>query len=187
MASLAACGDDDGVVEDPSADAQVTTTTADPNAPTTLKVFTTPSTTGVYTNGPFTSKDTQPFILEAVSVGEHEGYVRVVFQFTDGLAGYRIAHATPPFTQDGSGDTVTVKGKGHISVRLTAQAHDEDGKPTVENTTIPGPTGSSVTEIKPLGDFEGVVNYVIGTTAVKQMRVFTLKSPARVVVDIQSP
>lgn len=147
-----------------------------PSAPT--KTTSAYSTTDVST--PENSEQGQ---LTNVTVGKHDGFTRVVFTFSNLVPGYAVKNAEPPFTQDGSGNVVKVEGVSHLSVRLTARAHD-DGKPTLSTKRIAGPSGGTVTEVVPLGDFEGVVNYVIGTSDTSGFRVLTLASPARVAVDI---
>ena len=89
----------------------VTTTTTAPT--TTAESF--EGTTGVVT-GEATSSETA--LLERVAVGSHEGYDRVVFQFRDGLPGYRVEYAEPPLHEDGSGNVVELDGNAFVVVRM---------------------------------------------------------------------
>ena len=167
---LAGCGNDSGGKAAPAA-TSTTTTTASSSF----------STTAVST--PENSAQGE---LVDVQVGDHDGFTRVVFRFANAVPGYSVKAADPPFVQDGSGKEIAVEGNGHLAVRLIARAHDDEGKTTVP-TTIALPKTSSVRTVALLGDFEGVVNYVIGLSEPKGFKVFTLSAPARLVVDIQSP
>jgi hypothetical protein len=184
LLGLVACSDDDG-----DGDAPSTTTTIATPAPTT----TTTSVGGTTTTIAFgntdvsTPADTEQGQLTNVTVGAHDGFVRVVFTFGNLVPGYSVKKAEPPFRDGGQGAVVEVDGEGHLAVRLTARAHDDEGKATVSTKRIAGPANTSVEEVVQVDDFEGVVNYVIGMTAQKPFKVFTLKSPARLVIDIQSP
>lgn len=182
LLGLVACSNDDDPPSTPT-----TTTTTDGVGRTTTTTATPTSTSSFPTTDVSTPADTQQGQLTDVTAGAHAGFVRVVFTFGNLVPGHSVKKAEPPFTQDGSGQEVEVAGEGHLAVRLTARSHDDEGKSTVSTARIAGPKNTSVTEIVPTGDFEGVVNYVIGTTGPKGFRVFTLKSPARLVVDIQSP
>jgi hypothetical protein len=155
-----------------------------PGTATTGSQGSTTSTTTAFSSSPVsTPEDSEQGELTDVRVGEHDGFVRVVFTFANLVPGYSVKHAEPPFVQDGSGEEVTVEGDGHIAVRLTARAHDEEGKSSAPAKIA---AGAPLTEVVRLGDFEGVVNYVIGLTATRPFKVFTLSGPARLVIDIQA-
>ena len=169
---LAACGanNDDSGKAPHASDTTTTTTTASSFSTTAVS----------------TPENSAQGELVDVQVGAHTGFTRVVFRFANAVPGYSVKPAHPPFVQDGSGKDVAVEGDGHLAVRLIARAHDDDGKATVP-ATIAGPKTSSVRVVALLGDFEGVVNYVIGLSEPTGFKVFALSSPARLVVDIQSP
>jgi hypothetical protein len=164
---LAACGGDtDNDNASPSATSSPTTTT------TTTPFSSTPVST---------PENSEQGELTEIRTGAHDGFVRVVFVFSNLVPGYSVKPADPPFTQDGSGKEVAVAGNGHLAVRLIARAHNESGEPTAPaKLDVPG-----LGDIVLLGDFEGVVNYVIGTSEPELFKIFTLSSPARLVLDIQ--
>jgi hypothetical protein len=167
---LAACNSNDDKRVDSSP-----TPTSSPG-PTTTVAF---ATTAIST-----PESTEQGELTKVTVGDHDGFTRVVFTFADAVPGYSIKPANPPFVQDGSGKTVKVTGAGHLAVRLIARAHDDTGGSTVAGI-VAGPSGGSVTQVSMTGDFEGVVNLVIGTTTQPpSFRSFTLAYPSRLVVDV---
>jgi hypothetical protein len=135
-----------------------------------------------------TPQSTPQVMLTKVDVGRHDGFERVVFRFRDAddAIGYAVSIGKPPFTQDGSGKPVQVGGSGHIAVRIIGAAHDDSGKASYPDAErIEG--SDAVAEVVRTGDFEGVVNFVIGTNGDRPFRAFTLKSPARLVVDVQGP
>lgn len=145
------------------------------------------TTTTTQTTAPFdttavsTPAQAMPSTLVGVTTGVHDGFVRVVFRFADAVPGYAVEPATPPFVSDGAGEPVAVDGTGFIGVRLLANAHTEEGQPTTpRKVTGPG------LDVVMLGDFEGIVSWVIGTEGNKPFKVFTLQSPPRLVVDMQS-
>jgi hypothetical protein len=166
LLSLVACGGSD----DNSPD-----TTAAPSLPSTTAPFGSPTVS--------TPDKTQQGVVTRVAVGKHDDFTRVVFEFANLVPGFAVKPAQPPFVQDGSGATVKVAGGGHLAVRLIARAHDDDGKPSYSaGQRISG--AGEVTEVVRTGDFEGVVNFVIGTQHTPSFRVLTLASPPRLVVDI---
>ena len=87
---------------------------------------------------------------------------------------------------DGSGDVVWLTGEFFVSVVATpARAHDDNG-----NSTYPGPTKfrtrnlRNVMAVAVTGDFEGYLSIGIGFRYQSWVRVFTLTSPTRVVIDV---
>ncbi|HWM25736.1 MAG TPA: hypothetical protein VNP98_13015 [Chthoniobacterales bacterium] len=69
---------------------------------------------------------------------------------------YSVTTVTPPFTHDGSGDTITVAGNKFKQIRFTGVmwACKINETFSLPKTAIKG--------IKSTGQFEGVVTYVIG-------------------------
>ncbi len=92
----------------------------------------------------------------------------MVFGFTSKTAdppGYTITYGNPPFVQDASGKSVTVKGSAFIVVRVSpGYGYDfEHGTPTYTGKKHIVPAGANhVKEIVETGDFEGVLTWVIG-------------------------
>lgn len=162
-----ACSDSNSANSSPTTITTQTSTT-EPSQPFTTTPVSTPA-------------ESAPATLLAVTTGSHDGFVRVVFRFADAVPGYAVESATPPFVSDGAGEPVEVDGTGFVGVRLIANAHTEEGQPTTpREVTGPG------LDVVMLGDFEGVVSWVIGTEGARPFKVFTLQSPPRLVVDIQS-
>lgn len=108
----------------------------------------------------------------------------VVFGFTSkgtGPPGYSITYGTPPFSQDGSGAPVAVKGSAFVVVTIPkAYGFDfETGKTTYTGSKriTPPASANHVKEIVETGDFEGVVNWVIGLDAKRAFSVQATGSP----------
>jgi hypothetical protein len=132
-------------------------------------------------------------LLERIAVGRHEGYDRVVFQFKNGLPGYKVEYVQPPLKEDGSGKPVSVNGNAIVSVRMEpASGFDLN---TGEGVLVyKGPKridGSSagtsvVQELVRTGDFEAVLTWAIGLSDKVDFRVRTATSPDRLIVDFRN-
>jgi hypothetical protein len=156
-----------------------------------------PTTTGeVFEGGtePVTApaEISETALLERVAVAGHEGYDRVVFQFRNGLPGYRVEYVDPPLREDGSGNVVDLEGNAFLVVRMEpASGFDltvPEGKLIYTGPRrIAGDGTSTVREIVRTGDFEAVLTWAIGLEARVPFRVLTLDDPSRIVVDIAAP
>ena len=128
-------------------------------------------------------------LLERVAVGRHEGYDRVVFQFRNGLPGYRVEYVEPPLKEDGSGNVVQLKGDAFVQIRMEpASGFDLN---TAEGVLVyKGPKrldgASVVQELVRTGDFEAVLTWVVGLSDRVDFRVTTTQSPARLIVDFRN-
>jgi hypothetical protein len=124
--------------------------------------------------------------LREVRAARNEGFDRVVFQFDgDALPGYQVEYLDTPAIRCGSGDPTEIAGAGRLQVRLQpAQAHDENGQPTVASRerTAALPL---LQELKQTCDFEGEVTWVLGVKQPHAYRVLELHAPARIVVDVR--
>jgi hypothetical protein len=125
-------------------------------------------------------------LLQNVRTARHDGYDRVVFEFSDaGLPGYHLEYIDRPVRACGSGEVVEIAGDGWLQVRLTpAHAHTEEGQPTVqEREQKPGLP--NVLELQLTCDFEADVTWVLGTASPNRYRVLELSDPTRLVVDVR--
>lgn len=124
-------------------------------------------------------------LLKEVRTGTHESFDRVVFEFqTNDVPGYRVAYVDKPILNCAAGDRVPITGEGFLLIKIQpANAHSEAGVPTIGNLhQTPGLP--LIKEMKLICDFEADVEWVLGLAAANNYRVFELKSPARLVVDI---
>jgi hypothetical protein len=139
------------------------------------------------------STGTEITLLDRIAIGRHEGYDRVVFQFQNGLPGYRIEYVQPPLKEDGSGNPVSVQGNAIVLVRMDpASGFDLN---TGEGVMVyKGPkridassAGTSVVqELVRTGDFEAVLSWAIGLSDKVDFLVRTATSPARLIVDFRN-
>jgi hypothetical protein len=124
-------------------------------------------------------------VLVAVRASHHRSFDRVVFQYRGGLPSGRHAGYVHRLIADGSGDTVPIAGRAILLVRMQrAQAHTAAGAATVPVRTAYAWPNVMTSVLS--GDFEGVVSYGIGLAKRTPFHVFTLRHPARVVVDVRA-
>lgn len=122
--------------------------------------------------------------LVAIRAAHHPGYDRVVFEFRGGLPAHSV-RLVDELVGDPSGLPVRIAGRGVLQARFSpADAHDAQGNPTVSGrTTYALP--NVLTTVR-AGDSEAVTTYGIGLAKRTTFRVFTLRDPARVVVDVRA-
>jgi hypothetical protein len=135
------------------------------------------------------------YILTDVRVGAHPesgGWDRIVFEFED-VQGFPGAHPggiieyMREVSECGSGEAVDVGGEAILRVRFDAtQAHNEAGQLTIDALQVDGP-GNSIVEALRFCDFEGVVEWAVGTSGEENFKVALLEDPSRVVIDVKWP
>jgi len=123
---------------------------------------------------------------EGVRVGHHEGYDRVVFDFTDsGTPTYRVRYVATPVA-DGSGDTVAVAGDAYLEVLVTTVSIPEDGQERPADSSAADLEGTVIAEANAIfGGFEGYGQTFVGVRDMQRpFRVSVESAPTRLVVDI---
>lgn len=129
------------------------------------------------------SADAQ-LVLVDVRSASHDGYDRVVLEFSGpGTAGWTAQYASAASRQ-GSGEPISVDGDALLDITVTGSAIPMEGDPTVNAGQIAPSGTSSVTAIFNDGTFEGITHVVIGTNGEQPFRVFTIADPPRVVIDV---
>lgn len=127
--------------------------------------------------------DARQAVLRDVRTARHEGYDRIVFEFEGEVPGHTILYRDPPMAC-GSGDVVDVGAPAALEVAMTpAVAHDEAGRITLGAREI-SPGLPVLRSARITCDFEGIVAWVLGLERRVTVRVMTLESPARLVVDL---
>jgi len=123
---------------------------------------------------------------EGVRVGRHEGYDRVVFDFTGtGTPTYRVRYVDTPVA-DGSGDTVSVDGDAYLEVLVTTVSIPGAGQERPADSSAADLEGTVVAEANAIfGGFEGYGQTFIGVRDTQRpFRVSVESAPTRLVVDI---
>lgn len=158
----------------PSATPQPTTKPA----PTPLAGF----GSGPYAGGAAISG--QVTSVGAVRAAAQTGYDRFVIDLGQSpLQQYEVStQPTSKFTLDPKGDVVTLNGTSGVLIILSnASNHNAFTGSTDVRTGLP-----TIKEARLVGDFEGMVSWGLGVNGPGFVRVMTLTSPNRLVVDVQT-
>jgi len=125
--------------------------------------------------------------LTGIRTGRHATFDRIVLD----LAGFQPGvsyQLVDELIEDGSGEIAWLTGEHFVAVTVTpAAAHNESGVPTYL-----GPAKfrtrdlTNVMAVAITGDFEAVLSVGVGIRYQSWVRVFTLSSPTRVVIDVGS-
>ncbi len=174
-ALLSACGDD--------APSEPTDTTAAPtqSATETPSAFSTDEV----------SEESEDFgQLVAVRVGVHDGFDRVVLEFSESVPGYTVKYVELPVIEDGSGDSIDLpNAERAVQIVLTpASGWDmEQGEPTYTGpNAVTNDKAVEITGVVSSGDFEAVLSWAVGLRSEVPFKVTKLDNPARLVVDFKT-
>jgi len=167
---LGGCGGDDG----DSAATTVTTTPAFAGA--TSPVVYKPATDNVK-------------LLVNIYAEAHAGFDRIVFEYSNGVPGYKVGYVKPPVLADGSGQAVPVSGTPLV-VRMDPALDADLEQPNAPRTyTGPNrltPKTTAIVEALRVGGFESVLTWAVGVDGKLPFRVSHHESPPRVVIDVAS-
>ena len=190
---VAACGTDGGQ-EPTSADETRESATAEAptsDAPTSETASDDPTDDGpVFPEG--TGRQTAEnsgewdLVLADVRVGEHDGYDRIVLEFTGtGTPGWTVNYVDEAVL-DGSGKVVDLVGDVFLDIYASGTTYPES-----EQNSYNGPrqfqpeSGGDVVDVYVAGTFEGYTQVLAGIAGDRApFRVFALSDPSRLVVDI---
>lgn len=119
--------------------------------------------------------------VTAVTTGHFTGFDRIIYYLSGPIPGYRVQYQQT-IVADPSGQSIGLPGLSHLLVRMrpTSTAH-----PAPQRTVTP--LFPELLQIKGAGDFEGVTQWGVGLSAQTGMRVFTVASPNRLVIDLRIP
>lgn len=121
-----------------------------------------------------------------VRAGTHDGYDRVVFEFTGtGSPGFITSYTAEPL-QQASGLPMDVAGNAYLEVMI--QGTPMGSMPAREDLIKAGPMDVGAGNVKGVthgGVFEADTQYVIGLDKQRPYNVYALDNPVRLVVDIQ--
>ena len=137
---------------------------------------------------PFVEQATVPRTVNItdVRIGSHDGYDRVVFEFTDGTPEIALERATPPFTQDASGLPMDVEGESFLRLIMRGGTKQmEDGSSSYDGSRDFDPGFPALVDLVEGGDFEAQSTWYFGLSSESCVRVSLLEDAPRLVVDIQ--
>lgn len=193
MMAAAACGPDRDREADTrevgqgASPAETVPDTPDSDSPVSQPGRPAPDMQG-FRNGVAERTGSEVGMLAAVRVADHEGYERIVFEFSGALPGYKVEYIDRPVRQCGSGEVVALPGDAWLSMRFyPANAHTEEGRPSISAEQRRQDTSGRLSNLKRLElicDFEAVTEFVAAVGMPGRFRVLELVKPARIVVDI---
>jgi hypothetical protein len=125
-------------------------------------------------------------VLVDVRAGKHEGFDRVVLEFSgSGSPGWAVGYVDEAVV-DGSGDVVALGGDSVLDVYASGTTY-----PASEADGYPGPrqfqpdNGGDLEDVYVVGTFEGSTQVLVGMEGEPEpFRVFALTNPPRLVVDV---
>ncbi len=132
-------------------------------------------------------------LLRTVRVGRNPGFERIVFEFAGtSRPGYRVQWVDGPIVSDGSGEPVDVTGDAFLEIVMEPASGVDLSAPQLtivydgpDRIPVAGQT-ELITDLVRTGDFEAVLSWAAGTTTKVPFRVLSLKSPTRIVVDLET-
>jgi hypothetical protein len=179
----------DSPTSDPTT--EPTTTSPTTEAPTTAPTTTPPEDEGDADPAFPTDTSTQfaessgewDLVLTDVRVGEHEGFDRIVLEFTGtGVPGWSVGWVDRA-RLDGSGEAVDLDGDAVLDVYASGTTWPADGY--YDGPQRLEPDGGEVDDVYVGGTFEGYTQVLAGVDgAPVPVRVFALAAPPRLVVDV---
>lgn len=133
-----------------------------------------------------TTAEPQTAKLKGIRTGRHDTFDRIVLDLRGPVPSDIFRTWGPVLRQPGSGRLFWLYGCRFLTVRVeNVTAHNAQGEPTYKGPRrFRTPKLANVKAVGIIGDFEGGVEIGIGARTQKKVRIFTLKSPTRVVIDI---
>lgn len=121
-----------------------------------------------------------------VRVGTHDGYDRLVIEFTAGTPALTLQEDEPPYEQDASGFPLDVEGERVLRLTLpNGTAAGESEQPTYDGPLNFDPGFPVLVDVVHGGDFEAQTTWFIGLARDSCVRVTLLTDPDRIVIDVE--
>jgi hypothetical protein len=136
-----------------------------------------------------TASDDARLTVRAVRVARQDGFDRVVLELGGtGTPGWDVRWVDAA-TDQAKGDPVPVSGGAVLQVSVTGAGYPYDTGVAEVPSRVPvrGAGTRDVTEVVPMGTFEGTTQVVVGAAARTPFRVYALTSPTRIVLDVTDP
>lgn len=133
----------------------------------------------------------QTAVLDEVRIARHDGYDRVVWEFSAGDRPRLWVEYVDEATEPGSGREVEVAGEATLHMAAStatdygADLYAPDHEPYDGPDRVEGADTERVTETVSLGDFEATMEWAVGVDAEQPFRVEVLQDPLRVVLDVR--
>jgi len=124
-----------------------------------------------------------------VRMATHDGFDRVVFEFTGGLPEVFLDRAEPPFVQDGSGFPVEVEGTSFLQLIMRGGTKQtEDNTSSYDGPTEFDPGFPTLVDLIEGGDFEAQSTWYFGLSSEACVRVLALTDDGapRLVIDVEN-
>jgi hypothetical protein len=125
--------------------------------------------------------------LRDIRLGAHEGFDRVVFEFTGPATPSWNVRYVDEATQDASGMPVDVDGDAILEVTLFSVSAPEEGEESYEGPDVVRVDATEqVKEVVYSSLFEGYLQAFIGVDDGEQpFRAYAMEDPARIVVEVR--
>jgi hypothetical protein len=119
--------------------------------------------------------------VTAVSVGRQSGYDRFVIEFSGGVPNYSVTpQSNATFTRSPKGDQVTLVGTSGVLIVV----HSVTNWSSYSAPTSFQPGYPYLRQALQVENFEGYQQWALGVQGTAYVRVITLGSPDRLVVDV---
>lgn len=120
-----------------------------------------------------------------IRVGSHDGFDRLVFEFTGhGDPQYHIGYNDDP-RQQASGFPLDVPGNAKLELMIHGAAGDMSTDAKYAATKELGLASGNIVEVYNGGTFEADSQYIVGLNSERPYKVAVLHEPTRLVVDFQ--
>jgi hypothetical protein len=116
------------------------------------------------------------------SVGQHAGYDRFVIDFGGGVPSYTVTRQQSATFESGGGRATSTTLDGNAGVSITV--HSVNNWTTYSGPTEFHPQYPYLREARQVQNYEGYQTWALGIKGAPCLRVFSLASPSRLVVDI---
>lgn len=130
------------------------------------------------------SADAQ-LVLVDIRSGLHEGFDRVVLEFSGPGAPGWVAEYTLNASRQGSGEAIELDGAVMLDILVQGTAYPAEGEEGLMFGDIPTAGTEVIEAIFNDGTFEALTHVVLGIDQERPFRVFSIADPPRVVIDVQ--
>jgi hypothetical protein len=199
LAAACGTGGDGGATGAPAASETTTSQEPTTDTPTTGTPTTGTPTTGAPADGPTDGVPSFPentarqmavnsgewgLVFTDVRVAEHEGFDRIVLEFTGtGIPGWTVNYVDEAVL-DGSGEVVTLGGDAILDIYASGTTWPGSNYYSGPRQFEPE-SGGDVNEVHVGGTFEGYTQVLAGIDGDPvPFRVFALTDPSRLVIDV---